>query len=440
MSRPYLKSLNKFQDKEKFRIFVWTLFDFANTSYSIVVVTFLFAVYFKQTVVEGKPIGDFYWSIGTSVSMLVTALISPVLGAIADHSAGKKRFLLFFTLVCIASTALLYFIQKGDILTALVLFIVANIGFEAGLVFYDAFLPEITSPKNYGRVSGYGFAMGYVGSLVTLALALPFIQKEMIKETFPVAAIVFFVFALPIFIFIRDNRKVTENKPDYFKIGLRRVLDTITHLKSYKNLATFLLAYFFFIEGVNTVIYFSGNYASTTLKFTMGELIVFFIIVQTTAIIGSVVFGIIADSYGQKRSLVFSLLIWIFTILIAFFTSTSSGFIVKSLSSAFNVEAGEFMRDSFYVVGLLAGSVMGATQSTSRSLMSKLTPFDKKTEFFGFYSFFGKSSAILGPLVFGYVSYITGEQRVAILTISAFFIAGLIILSFVKDAVVQTNQ
>ncbi|MBI1939137.1 MAG: MFS transporter [Ignavibacteriales bacterium] len=441
MSRPYLKSLNKFQDKEKFRIFVWTLFDFANTSYSIVVVTFLFAVYFKQTVVEGKPIGDLYWSIGTSVSMLVTALISPVLGAIADHSAGKKRFLLFFTLICIVSTALLYFIQRGDILTALVLFIVANIGFEAGLVFYDSFLPEITSPKNYGRVSGYGFAMGYVGSLATLALALPFIQKEMIKETFPVAAIVFFVFALPIFIFIRDNRKVTGNKPDYFKIGLRRVLDTITHLKSYKNLAMFLLAYFFFIEGVNTVIYFSGNYASTTLKFTMGELIVFFIIVQTTAIIGSIVFGIIADSYGQKRSLVFSLLIWVFTILIAFFTSTSSGFIVKYLSSAFNIGAGEFMRDSFYVVGLLAGSVMGATQSTSRSLMSKLTPFDKKTEFFGFYSFFGKSSAILGPLVFGYVSYITGEQRVAILTIGAFFIAGLIILSFVKDAaVVQTNQ
>lgn len=441
MSRPYLKSLNKFQDKEKFRIFVWTLFDFANTSYSIVVVTFLFAVYFKQTVVEGKPIGDFYWSIGTSVSMLVTALISPILGAIADHSAGKKRFLLFFTIICIASTALLYFIQKGDVLTALVLFIVANIGFEAGLVFYDAFLPEITSPKNYGRVSGYGFAMGYVGSLVTLALALPFIQKEMIKETFPVAAIVFFVFALPIFIFIRDNRKVTENKPDYFRIGLRRVLDTMTHLKSYKNLATFLLAYFFFIEGVNTVIYFSGNYASTTLKFTMGELIVFFIIVQTTAIIGSVVFGIIADSYGQKRSLVFSLLIWVLTILIAFFTSTSSSFLVKYFSSAFNIDTGEFMRDSFYVVGLLAGSVMGATQSTSRSLMSKLTPFDKKTEFFGFYSFFGKSSAILGPLVFGYVSYITGEQRVAILTISVFFIAGLIILSFVKDAVTaQTNQ
>lgn len=255
--------------KDKFKIFFWTLYDFANTSYSIVVVTFLFAVYFKQTVVEGKPVGDFYWSIGTSVSMLVTAIISPILGAIADYSAGKKRFLLFFTLICIISTMLLYFVGQGDILSAMILFIVANIGFEAGLVFYDSFLPEITTPKNYGRVSGYGFAMGYVGSLTTLAIALPFIQRNMIKETFPVAALIFFIFALPLFIFIKDNRKNLPYEHNYIKIGFDRVVNTLTHLKYYKNLTTFLLSYFFFIEGVNTVIYFSGNYASSTLNFTM---------------------------------------------------------------------------------------------------------------------------------------------------------------------------
>ncbi len=433
MTKPLQKKSIKFADRERFRIFVWTLFDFANTSYSIVVVTFLFAVYFKQTIASGKPIGDFYWSIGTSVSMLITAIISPILGAIADYSAGKKRFLLFFTLLCIISTALLFFLNQGDVVTALILFIVANVGFEAGLVFYDSFLPEITSPKNYGRVSGYGFAMGYLGSLTTLAVVYPFINQNMIKETFPVSALIFLLFAIPIFIFLKDTRKEVTRDMSYLKIGFNRVLNTVTHLRNYKNLALFLLSYFFFIEGVNTVIFFSGNYASTTLNFSMGELIVFFIIVQTTAIVGSLLFGILADAYGQKKSLVFSLLIWIFTIVFAFITSSENNPFVKGISGLLSIPAPDLVRYSFYGVGLLAGSVMGATQSTSRSLMSRLTPFDKKTEFFGFYSFFGKSSAILGPLVFGFVSYLTGQQRIAILTICIFFVVGLIILTKVNE-------
>ncbi len=433
MTKPLQKKSINLADRERFRIFVWTLFDFANTSYSIVVVTFLFAVYFKQTITSGKPVGDFYWSIGTSVSMLITAIISPILGAIADYSAGKKRFLLFFTLLCIISTAMLFFMNQGDVVKALILFIIANVGFEAGLVFYDSFLPEITSPKNYGRVSGYGFAMGYLGSLTTLAVVFPFINQNMIKETFPVSALIFLLFAIPIFIFLKDNRKEVIRDKSYLKIGLDRVLNTVTHLKNYKNLALFLLSYFFFIEGVNTVIFFSGNYASTTLNFSMGELIVFFIIVQTTAIFGSLLFGIIADAYGQKKSLVFSLLIWIFTIVFAFITSSKDNPFVESLSGLLSIPTPDLVRYSFYGVGLLAGSVMGATQSTSRSLMSKLTPFDKKTEFFGFYSFFGKSSAILGPLVFGFVSYLTGEQRIAILTICIFFVIGLIILTKVNE-------
>ncbi|HET54023.1 MAG TPA: MFS transporter [Ignavibacteria bacterium] len=419
--------------ESKFKIFVWALFDFANTSYSIVVVTFLFAVYFKETVASGEPIGDLYWSIGTSTSMLIVAIISPILGAIADYSAGKKRFLLFFTLMCIISTALLYFVGEGNIFWALLLFIMANIGFEAGLVFYDAFLPEITIPKNYGRVSGYGFAMGYIGSLASLAIAFPFIKNEMIRETFPVSALFFLVFAIPLFVFLKDSRKDVIRTESFAVIGFKRVFNTITHLRSYKNLAIFLLAYFFYIEGVNTVIYFSGNYASTTLGFTMSELIIFFIIVQTTAILGSVSFGIMADSFGQKKSIVLSLLIWVFTIIIAFMTSSPDTYLVKFIASEFDYDVVKIQKDSFYFVGLLAGSVMGATQSTSRSLMSKLTPPDRKTEFFGFYSFFGKSSAILGPLVFGIISFTTGSQRAAILSIAVFFIIGLIILSRVKD-------
>ena len=398
------------QNKKK--IFIWTLFDFANTSFSIVVVTFLFAVYFKNTVADGKPIGDLYWSFGTSISMIVTALISPVLGAIADFSAGKKRFLLFFTIMCIIATASLFFVGPGQILFGLILFITANIGFEAGLVFYDAFLPEVSVPKNYGRVSGYGFGMGYLGSLATLGIVYPFIQNDMIKETFPIAALFFLVFSLPFFFFIRDSRKKMVKTEPYHIIGLKRVWSTISHLKNYKNLALFLLAYFFYIEGVNTIIFFSGIYASTTLGFSDSELLIFFLTVQTTAIAGSVVFGIIADSIGQKKTIMITLFMWLVTVALAFFIYDKFG---------------------FYFVGLLAGASMGSSQSTSRSMMTKLTPEDKKTEFFGFYSFFGKSSAVVGPLVFGLVSFLSGSQRIAILSVGVFFVIGMLILSKVKD-------
>jgi UMF1 family MFS transporter len=370
---------------------------------------------------------------GVSISMIIVAIISPVLGAISDYSAGKKRFLLFFTSLCIIATASLYFLGEGDLFYAIVLFIIANIGFEAGLVFYDAFLPEITTPKNYGRVSGYGFAMGYLGSLASLMIVYPFIEAEMIKETFPISAAFFLVFAAPLFIFLQDSRKKVERTETYFTIGFKRVYYTLSHLKVYKNLALFLLAFFFYIEGVNTVIFFSAIFAKKTLGFSDLNLIIFFMIVQSTAIIGSILFGIISDSIGQKRSITISLVIWILTMGIAFFTSSSETVAAEFFTSWLDITGENFKFYSFYVVGLLAGGVMGATQSTSRGLMSTLTPPDKKTEFFGFYSFFGKSSAVLGPLVFGAVSYLLASQRLAILTNSIFFIVGIIILQFVKD-------
>jgi len=421
------------KSENKFKIFIWTLFDFANTSYSIIVVTFIYAVYFKDVVAGGESIGDLYWSLGISISMLISGILAPILGAIADYSAGKKRFLLFFTLLSIVATSLLYFINEGMILWGLVLFIIANIGFESGLVFYDSFLPELTAPKNYGRVSGYGFAMGYLGSLATLAIVFPFIQDDMIKETFPVSALFFLVFAAPLFIVLKDSRRNVKVKTSFISIGFRRVKNTIRHLRNYKNLALFLLAFFFYIEGVNTTIFFAGNFAKSTLGFSFEGLALFFLIVQTTAIVGSVIFGILSDSIGQKKSIVISLYIWIFTMVFAYLISDSSGAFVIYFSDSMNESVNDFQTFAFYVVGLLAGSVMGATQSVSRSLMSKLTPQEKKTEFFGFYSLFGKSSAILGPLVFGIVSFLSGSQALAILSISLFFIVGLIILKYVDD-------
>jgi len=243
----------------------------------------------------------------------------------------------------------------------------------------------------------------------------------------------FLVFASPLFFYLKDTRKKVTTDVSFIKVGFKRVYYTITHLKDYKTLSTFLLAFFFYIEGVNTVIFFAGNYAATTLKFSQTELVLFFLIVQTTAIFGSVLFGILADSIGQKKSLVLSLIIWIGIILFAFISSDIHGDFVVISAKYLNVTPEYFIKLSFYVVGLGAGSVMGATQSTSRSMMSRLTPEEKKTEFFGFFSFFGKSSAILGPFVFGVVSYLTGSQRFAITSIGIFFIIGLAILNFVND-------
>lgn len=405
--------LKKFLSEKYKRIFVWTLFDFANTSFSITIVTFVYAVYFRETVSSNQPIGDFYWSLGTGISMLIVAIISPFLGAIADHSTGKKRFLLIFTLICIFSTSALFFVKEGEIFIGLFLLILANIGFEAGLVFYDAFLPEITDEKNYGRTSGYGFAMGYLGSFASLLLIYPLLTNNLIKYSFPLSALFFLVFSLPLFLYLPDSKKKLLRTKSYLAIGWERIKFTISHIRRYKNLALFLLAFFFYIEGVNTAIYFSGIYAKTTLSFNFQELTIFFIVAQTTAVIGSVIFGIIADSIGQKKTILITLIIWFFVV-----------FSASIMSS----------KIAFFWVGSIAGLGMGSTQSVSRSLMSKLTPFDKKTEFFGFYSFFGKSSAVLGPLVFGFVSWQTGNQRIAILSMGIFFLIGLILLQRVKES------
>lgn len=405
--------LKKFLSEKYKRIFVWALFDFANTSFSITIVTFVYAVYFRETVSSNQPIGDFYWSLGTGISMLIVAIISPFLGAIADHSAGKKRFLLIFTLICIFSTSALFFVKEGEIFIGLFFLILANIGFEAGLVFYDAFLPEITEEKNYGRTSGYGFAMGYLGSFASLLLIYPLLTNNLIKYSFPLSALFFLVFSLPLFLYLPDSKKKLLRTKSYLAIGWERIKFTISHIRRYKNLALFLLAFFFYIEGVNTAIYFSGIYAKTTLSFDFQELTIFFIVAQTTAVIGSVILGIVADSIGQKKTILITLVIWFFVIFSSSITSS---------------------KIAFFFVGSIAGLGMGSTQSVSRSLMSKLTPFDKKTEFFGFYSFFGKSSAILGPLVFGFVSWQTGNQRIAILSMGIFFLVGLILLQRVKES------
>ncbi len=404
----------------RFKIFIWTLFDFANTSFSVLILTTAYSVYFREVVTGNSQIGDLLWGVAFSISMFIVAFISPFLGAIADHSSNKKFFLFIFTFLCITSTGLMFFVERGDVFLGMILLILANIGFEGGLAFYDAFLPEITSERSYGRVSGYGFAMGYFGSFISLLIVYPFLKGEFTPEnmfnvrfSFVVASLFFLFFSFPFFIVIKERKTDPQGEGiSYFKIGIERVKSTFKNATKYKNIGKFLLSYFIYADGINTVIIFASIFARHTLNFSLTEILTFFLSVQSMAILGSVIFGVIADSIGQKKTLSITLFLWIITSVGAYFCTDKL---------------------SFYIIGFIAGLAMGSSQSTSRSLMSRIIPRDKKTEFFGFYSFFGKSSAILGPFVFGLVSSLTGSQRLAVVSVALFFITGLILLQRVRE-------
>lgn len=406
------------QANSRRNVFAWTLFDFANTAFYVIVLTVGFPTYFREVVAGNTPIADLLWSISFSSSMFIVALLSPILGAAADGGAGKKRFLALFTILCILATASLYFVEGGMIVRGMIFLILANIGFEAGLVFYDAFLPEITSERSYGRVSGYGYAMGYVGSLVTLLLAFPLYQNGFeisnllnVRLSFLLAASFFLLFAIPLFIFLPDLQRKSERSLEFVRTGFQRVVKTFREISQYRNVGRFLLSYFVYIDGVNTIIVFSAIFARQTLKFELSEIILFFALVQTSAILGSIIFGILSDHIGQKKTLTITLVIWVLIVIAAYFVMSKMG---------------------FYVIGLFAGIAMGSSQSISRSLMSHLTPVHKKTEFFGFFSFFGKASAIVGPLIFGIISTFA-DQRTAIVSVGVLLLLGLILLQRVVE-------
>lgn len=392
------------------KVFFWSLYDFANTTCETIIFTLVFAVYFKEVVAGNLPIADFYWASGINISMILVAVLSPVLGAAADYYGNKKMFLAFFSVLCVVTTALMYFITKGMILQSMVLFVFYNIGFQGGLTFYNAFLKEITLEKYYNKVSSAGYAIGYLGSLAALAIAFTF--KDNVKITFVSSAVLFVIFALPLFLFIKElptgnNPDIGKNPLWLIKTGIKRTIDTFKHIKGYVNLRNFLFAYFLFIDGMNTIKGFSANYAHTTLLFSFTEIILFFVIIQITAFAGSFIFGYVADIRGTKKTLAFTLICWTLITISVFFCNDKT---------------------TFMVIGGFAGFFLGSTQALSRSFMGILTPDDKKTEFFGFFSLFEKTSTILGPLTFGLVSWLSGDQRYAVLSITIFFIGGYFLL------------
>ncbi len=419
MSAPLSPSASAVQPATRGQILSWTFYDFANTAYSVIVVTVIYNRYFTNHVASGQ---NWLWGLAVSISMICAAALSPPLGAIADFSRGRKRFLLYFTLASVVCTALLFFVQAGMVFWGLILFVIANIGFEGGLVFYDAFLPRITSRESYGRVSGYGFGMGYLGALAVLFIVDAFLPPSAdpeylfyVRLSFVVAALFFLVFSLPMFLFVPEASGSESGIGSFVRSGIDRSKKTFRALfieREYPSIARFLIAFFIYNDGILTVIVFAGIFAETVLKMSDSDIILFFATVQTSAILGSVIFGVVTDKIGPKRTITITLVLWILVCAAAFFIQTVT---------------------AFYFVAFAAGIAMAASQSSSRSLMALLTPREHEAEFFGFYDgLCGKASAVIGPLVYGIVSDLTNE-RIAVLFIGCFFVIGLALLQGVEE-------
>jgi UMF1 family MFS transporter len=394
-------------------IVAWTLYDFANSAVAAIVVSTIFPRYYAEVVVgnaDGR--GDFWWALVTSTTMILVALTSPVLGGIADHAGVRKPFFVGFTAVSIVATTLLATVGPGMAVWGFVLGVVALVGFEAAFVYYNSYLPRIAPPDRVGRVSAAGFAVGYVGSLVAFVAAYPLAARGAIWACFLTTAAQFALFALPAFAVLpRDVRAAMPLRTAMAR-GARETLATLREIATRVErtaMRRFLVAYLVYEDGVNTVIAFAAIFAGKTLGFSFVETIVLFAVVQITALVGSAVWARPTDARGPKFVVQCTLVQWTAVTVLAFFVEAKS---------------------HFWVVAVLAGTGLGAIQAASRAFMATLVPAGREAEFFGFYSLVGKTGAVFGPLVFGGLSLLlAGNQRVAIVAVGVFFVAGFLLLN-----------
>lgn len=402
------------------QIISWCLFDFANSSYSAVIAAVVFPVYYVSVIV-GNSLGqgDLWWGRAISASMAFVALTSPFLGGIADYSGRRKRFLLFYTLLCVTSVAGFSFLGKGTVVAGFLLVAVANIGMEGGLVFYNSFLPEITDKEHHGRLSGWGYGVGYAGSILSLLMAIPLVRGGHYHATWLMVSLFFLVFSLPAFLFLPPDRKTGASLIEGATKGGIYVWNTLRMIVRGREVRKFLLAFLIYQDGVNTVIVFSSIFAATTLGFTVGQLIVLYVLVQFSALAGSFILARPIDVAGPKKIVTLSLLLWSSVAVSAFFIHRKMHFLVL---------AG------------VAGLGLGAVQAASRAFFTQFVPPDHESEYFGVYSLVGKSSAVVGPLLFGYISERFGSQRPAILFIAFFFVAGLLLIRSVRGGGPNTDN
>lgn len=396
----------------------WMMFDFANSGYTTVVITAVFNAYFVS-VVAGKEVwATFAWTFALSISYALIVLTAPLIGAYADAHAAKKRLLAITTIGCIAATAALGLVGPGDLALGIVLLVVSNFFYGSGENLIAAFLPELARGNALGRVSGWGWALGYIGGLVSLGASLAYVTwaqaqgqsgAQFVPVTMLITALLFAVSALPTFLYLKERAQPQRLPGGAYAGAFARTWETVRDARRYRDLMQFLVCILFYQGGVQAVISLAAIYAEQAMHFTTQQTIMLILVVNITASIGAFAFGQLQDRLGHVRTLAITLVGWCVMVLMAW------------------IAEGPAM---FWAAANLAGICLGASQSAGRALVGYMSPPDRLAEFFGLWGLAVKLSSILGPITYGLVSWLSGgDHRLAILITGSYFVIGLALLA-----------
>jgi len=437
---------NTLELKQKKRAqWAWYLYDFGNSAYAAVVLLAVYAAYFKQTVV-GTAQGSALWGLSLTISMLVVAVISPFLGALADYSGRKKTLLFVMTAISIIFTGLLFLVEEGDIFIGMLFFIIAEIGYRSGQVFYNSLLVDVADEHEIAKVSGNGWAIGSVGGIICLLIVLVLIQLNpgntvVVRLSLLITAVFYAIFAIPAFIWIKEqHRPQKRNGKSLFRVAVERLSRTIRSVAKFKEFLKFMIALLIYNDGIIAALDFAAILGAVLFGVTTTELIIFVIIVQITNVIGAYVYGLLGEKIGLKNALVNSLVVMLVSVVGMLFVPNKLG---------------------YFIVGSLAGFAMAGVQSLDRTLVSVFAPKNRNAEFYGFFSLAGRTSSIMGPGIMGAAATgisvwvmnflvssgvaVAGDptalsvsekigHRFAIITLIFFLLVGLMPLLFVDEA------
>lgn len=422
----------------KREIFGWALYDFANSSYTTVVLTAFYSSFFvKYIVPKGDPLENSYWSIAIMASTLCILFLAPAAGAVCDHIGRKKFFLTGTTLLCALGTMLLYFVGPGDVALGIGIVIFSNIAFMMTEVFCASFLPELASKKTMAKISAFGWGVGYFGGLASVALVFVMVSANPSEnldlfvrqnQTSMVAVGIFFlVAALPTLLLVRSrdlNKNSSHSLFQLFELGLQTIKNAYKIVRSEPVLFRFLIAFMVYIAGLDAVINFVGIYARSEIQFETQELTYMFLIIQVSAAAGALLFGFLEGFLGAKNTVLATLAMWVAAIMCMYFLSL--------WTPLFNLSA----KEGFFLICLVAGAGLGATQSSSRAIVGILAPADKMTQVFGFWGTFGRLGTILG-VCYGFAADYF-DRRHALLLVAGFFLVGGFLLS--KVPIPKSNE
>ena len=414
----------------------WTMYDWANSAFATTIMASILPNYFGMFIATEGSLS--LWGYTVAIGSLIAAAISPILGSIADFRASKKVFMGFFVALGVAATALLFLVdQPGEWLLASILYILGTIGFAGSLVFYDALLPHVADPDEIDQVSSRGYAMGYIGGglLLLINVIMIFIGprflpnmdnteavKLMMRLSLASVAVWWALFSIPIFRHVKEPvRKIEpgEEKLNVLTVGFQRFFKALKGISKFRDLFLFLLAFFVYANGIGTIITMAVAFG-TDLGFGSTVLIGTLLLVQFVAAPFAILFGKLSKKLGIKRSITISLLVYTFIAIIGFFMTKEWHFIL---------------------LGLFVATVQGGSQALSRSLVGQLMPKSKSAEFYGFYSVSEKFNTVIGPILFSVINQVTGNSRLAIISLVIFFIAGIALLAKVNiERGIQTAQ